>query len=181
MTDNEIFTLLIARLNVLGFPVIQKNQPNLEGATTGSAIYFEKLFDKSNGFPMMEETYIAPVLTPPVVSGGFREREYTNYETTLQISAFALQDVNNTSAPTASDIVLAACGLLQARALVRLWQPIGLGILRVTTPITNPYFTNDKQQYEASPSFDLIVTHKRYNDEMVGEITQVKETGLFPI
>ncbi len=36
----------------------------------------------------------------------------------------------------------------------------GVGILRVTD-VRNPYFTDDKDNFEASPSFDFVLTHRQ--------------------
>lgn len=181
MTDNELFKLIIAALQPLQIPVVQKNQPESQGTPTTPAFFIEKIADKTVGWPQSEMTYVAPVKTAPVKDGGFVEREYQHYDTTIQISCLCDQDPKDTSKPTASDLLLKAVAILQSRKLIREWSSKGANMYRVINSIRNEYFVDDQVQYEAIPSFDLMISHRRYNDNFVGEITAADVTRVIPV
>lgn len=86
--------------------------------------------------------------------------ETQQYETAFQVSALATQDPANTESLTASDIVNLARYVLQSAATITALEAQGVGILRISD-VRNPYFTDDRQRYEASPNFDFKLTHKQ--------------------
>jgi hypothetical protein len=82
------------------------------------------------------------------------------YVTTFQGSALATQDPSNTNQLTASDIANLACYVLQNPSTIATLEAQGIGILKVSD-VRNPYFSDDRQRYEASPNFDFQLTHKQ--------------------
>jgi len=82
------------------------------------------------------------------------------YESTFQVSALATQDPANPNQLTASDIVNYGAYIMQSGVTVAAIEAQGVGILKIGD-IRNPYFTDDRQRYEASPSFDFTLTHKQ--------------------
>jgi hypothetical protein len=86
--------------------------------------------------------------------------ETQQYATTFQASALATQDPSDTESLTASDIANLAAYVLQSGSTIAGLEAVGVGVLRVPQ-VRNPYFTDDRERYEASPSFDFTLTHKQ--------------------
>lgn len=96
--------------------------------------------------------------------------ETQQYATTFQASALATQDPSNTESLTASDIANLGAYVMQSSATIAALEAQGIGVLRVPQ-VRNPYFTDDRQRYEASPSFDFILTHKQIVTTVVPVVT----------
>lgn len=171
MTDLELIKLIAGSLEAasalattsVGWPggpykVVQKNPPVQEGTAYAPTIYFEKLFDNAYGWPEVNYSHNDPV--PPNTHGTFTTREDQWTETTIQVSALVLQDVTNLSLPTASDVVNYMKLYMNSRQTIAAYQAVGVGVLRVSQ-IRNPYFEDDRAGFEASPSFDIVLQHKR--------------------
>lgn len=86
--------------------------------------------------------------------------ETQNYETTFQLSALATQNPATPSQYTASDLVNLCAYILQSNTAIATFEAQNVGILRVTE-VRNPYFMDDRDQWEASPSFDFTLTHQQ--------------------
>jgi hypothetical protein len=86
--------------------------------------------------------------------------ETEQYATTFQISALATQDPSNPNQLTASDIVNLAVYVMQSAATITALEAQGVGVLNIQQ-VRNPYFSDDRQRYEASPSADFTLTHKQ--------------------
>ena len=162
MLDNELIALfrpiITAGLVSYGFAdvdVIQFNQPTQQGTPLKNTIYFQKLFDHRYGFMGVHEIY--DELNTRVI-----RTQIQNYETTFQIQALAIQDPANTSAPTASDLVNIVSDVLQLQSTIETLQASHVGILRITD-VVNPYFIDDKDRFEATPSFSFTLTHTHTN------------------
>ena len=82
------------------------------------------------------------------------------YETTFQLTALATQNPANTTSITASDILNYAASVLQNMTTIQTLENSNVGILKIGD-VRNPYFSDDRQRYEASPSFDFTLTHKQ--------------------
>lgn len=194
MTDNGLIALLMRKINegleaqglsvppqVLGrsavaqgqIYVLQKWQPTQQGIPTAPTVYVEKLFDDNYGFPMRKQVFNQD-------EQNFDVTLTQNVETTIQISAWATQDSSDLSLPTASDIANA----------VRLWfclpevsasmmKSDQVNVLR-TTRVTNPYIEDDRDRAEATPSFDLVITHHRSIATVVPMVSSV-EINAIPV
>lgn len=82
-------------------------------------------------------------------------------ETTLQISATARRnpaDADFLTQPSASDICRIAADILQGDRGLAALAVQRVRPLRITE-VRNLYFINDSDQYEANPSFDIVLSH----------------------
>lgn len=125
-------------------------------------------------------TYILNYVLPtPFASGALTSigawvyTEMEQYASTFQCSALATQDPSNLESLTASDIVNYAAYVLQNQGVIAAFEAEGVGILRISTA-RNPYFSDDRQRYEASPSFDFTLTHKQTIITTVPIITETE-------
>ena len=162
MLDNqlikEIIVIIKAGLTAAGAPysallVKQSNQPTQQGVPTKSTVFLTKLFDHRHGSLRRDDVWDLDLEK-------MFHTETQIYETTFQIEALAIQNPADVNSLTASDIVNRVAAILQSdTALTSFWDK-DIGIERIEE-IRNPYFQDDKQRNEASPSFDFILTHKQ--------------------
>lgn len=133
--------------------VKQSFQPTQQGVNTKPTAYLHKIMDNRYGFPEWSEVWDADSET--MIHGDVQQ-----YQTTFQMSALATQDPSVPSNFTAADILNRVAYILQSQPTIATFESQGVGILRVTD-IRNPYFTDDRERNEASPSFDFVLTHKQ--------------------
>lgn len=169
-TDNSLIILfrpiIEQGLIAAGFTttvVKQSNQPTAQGAVTAPAIYFHKLYNKRYGFLGRKDTW-----NPTTQQFEHIETQY--YETTFQIMALALQNPSDITAPTASDLVNEVASIMQSDRTRDILQLENIGILRITD-ITNPYFVDDRDNFEASPSFEFTLTYANTRESTTPKIT----------
>lgn len=82
------------------------------------------------------------------------------YETTFQISCLVTQNPATPMQYTASDILNLIAYILQSTSTIAAFNAQGIGILRVMD-VRNPYFRDDRGQFDASPSLDFVITHQQ--------------------
>lgn len=158
MTDNQIIQFMAEQLDAASaasgwfYPVLQKNNPTLEGIPTFPAIFFEKLFDHHYGWPIEQWTYNSPP------QDNFSQGEMQLIETTFQISTLVIQDPENLAMPTASDVANYIKLWLSHWVTLDVFRSQNVGVLRISQ-IRNPYFEDDRHRFEAHPNFDLVLTH----------------------
>lgn len=138
-------------IGITGLEVLANYQPTAQGKESGPAIYFFKVGDSPSGWQ-----YRGPVK----VSGVTKMAELRNIDTTFQFMARVAQDPTDLTARTAGDVLNIAAMILQASSTKRVLQSKGIGGL-VIGELRNPYFVNSSDRFEASPSFDFTVTHRR--------------------
>ncbi len=158
MLDNELISLVIETINpqllAAGIPnskIMQGYQPTQEGVLTDGGIYIHKLGDSRIGYPKVTNVYDPKTDTEV-------ETESVAYMTMFQISAWNVQDPNNTTQWTASDILNRVAYTLQSADCVANLAASGVGVLSVGQ-IANPYFRDDRDRWEASPNFTVTFTH----------------------
>lgn len=188
MKDNDLIAYFSAQLEaavaLAGWDVVvlQGYQPTQEGAPTKPTVVFEKLSDHEYGWPMSGK-YILDALPPPVGQKlpDFSQFDQQWVESTFQVSALSIQDVNDLSLPTPSDIAHQLKLYMNARQTIWKFAGHGVSILRVTD-VRNPKFEDDRDLFEANPNFDVVLQHKRElvfkvpgSDEVVGEIIGTSE------
>lgn len=102
------------------------------------------------------------VASPEAMTSGPAEVRVTNqvYETTFQFSALSTQDPANPNQLTASDIMNYVAFIMQNPDTTAQLQGNSVGVLKVGQ-VRNPYFTDDRQRYEASPNFEMTLTHNQ--------------------
>lgn len=169
MTDSALNQFIVAQLDyfmpldpvlstLAGLTVATAYQPRQQGAQAAATVYFHKLFDKRLGFPKTQDIFVDPVSPDPV--GTMRHEETQVYETHYQFTALVPQDPSAINRTTASDALNVVAGIIASDAFIARCRAVGLGILRVLD-VKNPYFVDDRDRFEASPSFDVVFTHKR--------------------
>jgi len=157
LTQN-IFTVLQAGLTAQGYATVQlaaSFQPTNQGVNTPPTIFLFKIGDHRYGF--LERTDVWDVDTETMV-----HTETQIYETMFQISALSIQNpaTATTSTPTASDLANVAASIMQSDVTRLALNAQGINIYRITD-VRNPYFMDDKNRFEASPSFDFTVQHQQ--------------------
>ncbi len=160
MLDNTLFALIISTIisgeetaGISGTPIKQAFQPTNQGINSIPTAYLYKIGDRRYGYPYRTNIWDADSQTMVT-------QDIQQYETTFQISALATQDPKNPTQYTASDILNLIAYILQNSTTIAIFEAQGVGIERVMD-VRNPYFLDDKQRYQASPSFDFILTHKQ--------------------
>lgn len=159
MTDNELIALLIGILRAaftaqdLEVKVRQSYQPRQQGTPTPKTVLINKIFNKRFGYLSRNDEYDEDAQV-------MRHTEKQWMETTFQITALAIQNPTTPEEPTASDLVNNVAQILQTDATLAVLRASNVGIYRISD-IRNPYFVDDKERFEASPSFDFITTHEQ--------------------
>lgn len=174
MLDNEIIAALIATVyaeaTTAGLPatlvVKQANQPTQQGAPTAPAVFISKISHKRYGWGGVQNRFDATLS---------QQVQETNqyYETLYQFSALVTQDPADVTALTASDVLDAVAGIFNGDTGRAALRAAGMGVLRVTD-VRNPYFIDDKGHFAASPSFDLVVTHRSVKVSAVDAVTTIE-------
>jgi hypothetical protein len=160
MLDNQLIALIISTIiaqeaaaGIPGTPIAQAFQPTQQGVNTVPTAYLYKVGDRRYGF--VGRTDVWNATTSQMI-----HTEIQQYETTLQFSALATQNPATPTQYTASDILNFIAYILQSSVTIAALEAQGVGVERITE-VRNPYFLDDRQQFEASPSFDVIFTHKQ--------------------
>ena len=160
-------------------PVLQAYQPTMQGVNTAPALYIHKIGDQRIGSPRRKSKWTNSYSQLTTENGIGIETESgigigadgTNqatmvhtevqrYATMFQISALATQDPATPMQLTASDLVNFAAAVAQSDGFIQAIEAQGVGVLRIGE-IRNPYFEDDRGQFEASPSFDMTLTHNQ--------------------
>lgn len=159
MTDNELIALLIGILRdaftaqSLDVKVRQANQPRQQGTPTQRTVLLNKIHNKRFGYLSRNDEYIE-------IDQVMRHTEKQWFETTFQITTLAIQNPTTIDEPTASDLANNVAQILQTDKTLAILRAANVGIYRIMD-VRNPYFLDDKERFEASPSFDFITTHEQ--------------------
>lgn len=163
MLENELIKLIGDTL-VDGFSSIaayadveirQKYQPTTIGVTSGPTVHIHHIHDKRYGALRRDES------PAPAPSTDMIHTETQWWETTIQIGCTARRnptDLNFLTQPSALDIVKKASDILQGDRGMGLLAAQRVRPLRITQ-VRNLRFINDSDQYEAQPSFDIVLSH----------------------
>lgn len=147
MTDEEIFVAVRSVLLGTTSPpvrVLQQYQPTTEGRVGGKVLYMYLLPTKRYGWLKRADR-----------SDGSHV-ETQQMESTMQITA-----LDPDGYPM--DLCRAASDRLQSDEGLAALAVLGLRPLRVTD-LRNPFFKNDRDDYEASPNFDIVLEHKHVRE-----------------
>ena len=161
MNDKQLAALFMAQLlpamqatsGLSGVKLARSFQSRQQGANSSPYVYFVKVGDHRYGHPERKDEYAAG-------SGDFTHTEIQQYESTYQFSAWVPQDPKDVTGLTESDILNTVSGIIQSDSILAAFRAQEVGILRVTD-VRNPYIVDDHDQFEAVPSFDVTLTHKR--------------------
>lgn len=159
MLDNPLIALVIKALiageaaaGIPGTPIKQAFQPTVQGVNTAPTAYIYFIDDELVGNVRYDDKY-------DTINNVMVHTETQQVATTLQASALATQNPNTPGQKTAKDILRLIASILRSQVTVATLQASGVGIQNIKR-IRNPYFQDDRQQNEASPSFDFVLTHK---------------------
>lgn len=164
MRDYDLFAAIIAQLrpgmgmDEATLEIAQNDQPRAAGRPTTRAILLEKIADRRYGHVLREDFPDPDDVTLMI------HRETQLYETTFQANGMAAPPPTEgaipADEPTGSDLANIAAVVMQSDATIAALSALDVGVLRVTD-VRNPKFRNDRDEYEASASFDFILTHKQ--------------------
>jgi hypothetical protein len=156
--DNDLIRLFLPVINAgliadgfSGVTVMQSNQPTQQGITVAPLVYFFKVFNKRYGWLAHYDEWNGSEMV-------HTEAQY--FEVTWQVSALVLQNVQ-TPSYTASDLVNEVACIMQSDKTRDILNANGIGILRIMD-IVNPYFVDDRDNFEAAPSFDFVLTGQNF-------------------
>lgn len=179
MTDNELIELFLPIINAgvasLGYEdvIVQQNyEPTMQGINSGPTVYFYKISDHRYGFLQRTDVWNER-------DSAFVHTESQQYETVFQVSALVTQDPANISY-TASDLVNDVAAIMQSDNTRNILAASQVFIERVSE-VRNPYFIDDRDRYEASPSFDFTLTYHRAIISSTPIVTQPIQTNVVPI
>jgi hypothetical protein len=189
-TDNTLFALIADALDAASalagwnYVTVQRDQPSPQGAVTAGTVYLERQFDDRYGWPAASSQYnpfVGPSQPGVLPQGTYTKTELQWIEARFQVSAMVIQNPADLTIPTALDVVRQAAQYMNARSIVKaLKRTNGVSILKVGQ-VRNPWDKDDRDIYEATPSFDLVV---QYQAELVFTIPAtniVQETGIYPV
>lgn len=157
MTDNQIIRLFLpllkAGMTAYGYPVIikQSYQPTEQGSDSEPQLFFTKVGDKRLGHPQRKSVW-------DTLLGKQIDTDTQLMEATYQLTALVRQ--TPTSEKTASDYAHTAAMLMSGSEFLLALKAGGVGLLRITE-VRNPYMKDDRDQFQASPSFDFTLSFNR--------------------
>jgi hypothetical protein len=164
MKDNEIFRIILpiisTGLTALGYSnvtVQQGDQPTQQGVPSNPVVTVTKIGNHRYGFRSWKDSWNG-------ISSSMDETSVQKDEVTFQVNGLVTQNPSDTTIPTASDLVNSVAQVLSSRNVVKQLVNADLAILRITD-VRNPYFIDDRQRFEASPSFDFTLENE-FSDEM---------------
>lgn len=185
-TEKQLFKI-VGDLLVAGFaastspqispPIIVKQaaQPNMQGTPTGPVIFMTKLPDYRYGSRGIVDEWI-----PDTIGGGVEQHTETQqYESTFQLNALSTQDPDDLAQPTAADLLNYAAYIMQSMATIATLNAQDIGIERITQ-VRNVPFKDDRDQFEYSPSFDFVLTHKQIVTTEI-DVLQSTEFAILPV
>lgn len=134
-----------------GVTVMQNNQPTQQGALLTPTVYFSKIADHRYGFPRKEDVWDpdAKIMV---------HTEVEQYETTFQFGAMVRSDPATPNQYTAADLINEVTYILQSDSTIATLNASNVGVLRITD-IRTIYYTDDRDQFQQWPTFDVIFTH----------------------
>lgn len=173
MLEQDLFALVRAALLAelpAGVQVLQKNNSVTVGVASGPTIYMETVI------PGRRVGWLSRQERLKLDLSAFDHEELQWFETTLQISALArLVD----GQPSASDYAQMAADILQGDAGMAIMAALRVRPLRVTDSRT-VYFINDSQQYQANPSFDIVLSYVRIRTSTTARVETINGGAYAP-
>lgn len=160
MTDNQLFTLvrsmLLAQMparGLAGWEVARSFQPEQQGANTGPTVYLAKIGgDRRVGSPQKLSKW-------DEVAHVVNTAESQQYESTFQAS-IDMDESTNPATLTPSDAANIVTDIMQSDEGLAALRAGSVGILRIGD-VRNPYNVDDRNRFDANPSFDFVLTYRR--------------------
>lgn len=178
MLDNALIRLLISIISsglilrgINSAQILQSYQPTQQGIIETPVVLISKLDDVPRIWPKRTD------LWDPI---GLVEShsELQIYETHFQIGTLYPQDPAVDSM-TASDLANTVRQIVQSEDCITTLLQNDVQVIRIT-PVRNPYFKDDRDLFEMSPSFDMALNHKQ---EFTNESDSVStiNSGIYPV
>jgi hypothetical protein len=160
VNEATLYTFILAALNaglvamgITGVTVSQDFQPTIQGEPSGPTLHLHTVSIQRYGYLGREDVY---------ANGENTHTETQVMIATLQINAKVNNDPTmpqyNPLALTAMDYVNAAASVLQNDFTRYTLKNNGIGVFRITEGRVN-HFKDEKQRYEADPSYDCMFTY----------------------
>ncbi len=195
-TDNTLFSLIANTLDEAtaragwNYVTVQRDQPSPQGAVTAGTVYLERQFEDRYGWPAVSSAYNAPNPDiPPNPQGTYTKTEKQWIEARFQVSSMVIQNPSDLTIPTALDVVRYVAQYLNARPIVKkLKRENCVSVLKVGN-VRNPWDKDDRDIFEATPSFDLVVQYQSQigfsvpatNIVLPGTVEGIGGSGTFPV
>lgn len=147
-TDITLATQLVAYLKqATGYACQRAYQPTTQGTPSAPTLTYFKVADRRLGMPWRDDVW-------DDASSTMMHYEVQRYETSFQIGALSTAD--------SSDAVNVAAIAMMSEQAIEFFKPYYIGVLQPTGgDVRNPYFVNDRDQFQASPSFDVTLVYNR--------------------
>ena len=182
-TEKQLFRAIKSALDT-GFAALaisvgvkQNAQPVQQGVPSGPVILMELINHHRHGYSARTDVYVAPV--PPATEGTFTHTESQVYESMFQLTCLSPQDPSNTGQLTAGDLANYASMIMQSDATITYMRGQGIGLERVSE-VRNPKFSDDRDRFEATPSFDVILAHN-FNVTSTNPMLQSEEFSIYRV
>lgn len=183
MTDAELNVHLMAVLSpratvdpvlsqFTSLKFLQNFDPTQQGRDATAVVYFVKISHKRYGWAKRRDRYVPtePTPAPPAPLGTMAHEESQIIEQTYQFMTLVPQDNTRPLLPTPSDVLDAVAGIINSDRGMRELRARGVAVLRITD-VRNPYLPDDKDHFEASPSFDVVFQHERIRSDVDQVVT----------
>lgn len=180
MKDNDLIRLIIsivtdglALRSISGVSIMQSYQPMQQGIPFNQTIFISKVSDTPIGSPKRLDEWNS--LTQKMMKS-----EIQVYETQYQIMALFPQNAS-TETLTASDLANTVRQILQSDECISRLLESDAQVLRVTS-VRDPYFKDDRNLFEMSPSFDISFIHGQTFENEIGAVDEDNiVAGIYPI
>lgn len=171
MNDNALIQLFLpiitAQLLVDGFTnviVQQYDQPTQQGITRLPTVFFQKVYNHRYGWGHAYNKWNTVTHQEDLHEDQWHE---THFQFFTMVVPNLLQPISYTAADLANEVA----SILQSQATRVTLMASNVGILRISE-ITNPYFQDDRDQFEATPTFDFILTSLETRVSIVPTVTE---------
>lgn len=153
-TIDTVMSAAMAANSVLtAVGLIRGNQPRQQGAPSGPFVSFWKITERNVGSPKRGQVWNA-------LTGVFDAALTQACAATYQFQALVPQNPATPSQPSESDVLQEFRAIMQTDAALAAFRAQGIAIERITD-VRNPFFVDDRDRFEAAPSFDVVLTFDR--------------------
>lgn len=170
MRDNDLFYYIISTIrqglvkrNINGITILQAYQPTMQGTVSTPVIYLSKLSQVRRGMPSKIDTYNE-------IDDVVEHEEGQVYESSFQIMTLWPQNPD-VDTLTSSDLINRVAEILQSEFCIKNLFAYGIQILKILT-VSNPYFRDDRDYFELSPSLEITLTYNEYFTETENEVNR---------
>ena len=155
----------LSRYGVPDIPVKQGFQPTTQGRVP-RCVYFWLLNDTPEG-----AQYFSHVTDPQTLQLTTAETQI--WATSYQVGALIPDDPADDAQLTAKDVTNILRQIVVSQPFIAALTAKNVGMRR-PTPVRNPQFMNEQNQFEYNPSFDFTVTHKEVIIQLTDSIESVE-------